>query len=501
MSTNEDFVFQLAVLLLCLLFTQWIFVTLLFVWLRKICQRADQVFNEWNVYSKLTLDLKRTEKENSTEAKNTYSIPLVIANKRAENSETSKAPTLLKIDRTFAYTQADLNDEAVEQPSLTGAPAAKGEAEDVALLSSSNIQAPKKIPLNSEDAPLEASGLKVSNNDPMLLFLNGGADDNARKGLFQTLKGSQVVRGEHSLPVHKERIVLVEVTNAVQVHNEKATLSIGRDAGKPTNQLEEVKESSSLELATEGIVLNDNTGSKNDADRNISWDTKHCETKQTNQARTSGEAERKTKLLYEDEARKHLSSEFKSKVKAKSRKKRRSTEKSKQVATLEKPLDEDTQANLQLHVPHSRGNQQTEDGLKRNRVDVPKSKHNSQASSQSPVVQETHNNGNEDNYECIGTNLGNKDGGLQDTLEGIYESIDANISKVNPASSDPQALCGASVRHPESNAGELFDDLPVYSNVVNSNQEDSAVRSYDKNVFDSEEQGPIYVNITEMFDV
>lgn len=493
MPANEDFVFQLSVLLLCLLFTQWIFVALLFIWLRKICQRADQVYKEWNVYSKLNLDVKQTGTESSTEAKNTYSIPLVIANRRAVNSETKKAPTLLKIDRTFAYTQAD--DEAVEQPSLTRTPAAEGEAEDVALNSSSNKLAPKKIPLDSEDAPLEASGLKANNNDPVLLYLNGGVDDNARKGLFETLKGSQDVRGEYSLPGQKERIVLVEVTNAVQVHNEEETLSSERDAGKPTNQLEEVKNSSSLEPATESTVLNDHTGSKNDADGSISWDTQHCETKQKNQAGASGEAKRK----YEDEAGKHLSSECKSKVKGKPRKKRLSMEKSKQVASLEKPLDEGTQVNLQLHVSHSRGNQQTEGGLKRNPVDVPKSKHNG-ASSQTPVVQETRNYKNEDNYESIGTNLANEDGGLQDTLEGIYESIDANISKGDPTSADPQGLCCASVKHSGSNAGELFNDFPVYSNMSKDHQ-DSTMRSDDNSVFDSEEQGPIYVNMREMFDI
>lgn len=492
MSANEDFVFQLSVLLLCLLFTQWIFVALLFIWLRKICQRADQVYNEWNVYSKLNLDLKQTGTETSTEAKNPYSIPLVIANRRAGNSETNKAQTLLNIDRTFAYTQADLYDQ-----SLTRTPAAEDEAEDVALNSSSNKLAPKRLPLDSEDAPLEASGLKANNNDPALLFLNGGVDDNARKGLFETLKGGQDKRGEYSLPGQKERIVLVEVTNAVQVHNEEETLSSERDAGKPTNQLEEVKDSSSSEPATESTVLNDNTGSKNDADGSISWNSQHCEAKQKNQAGTSGEAKTKS----EDEAGKHLSSECKSKVKAKPRKERLSTEKSKQVAiaSLENPSDEGTQANLQLHVPHSRGNQQTEGGLKRNPVDVPESKHNG-ASSQSPVVQETHHYGNENDYEFIGTNLANKDGGFQDTLEDIYESMDANISKVNPTSADPQGLCCATVKDPGSNAEELFDDYPVYSNMADD-QQDSPMRSDDKSVFDSEEQGPTYVNIREMFDI
>ncbi|XP_015768184.1 PREDICTED: uncharacterized protein LOC107346851 isoform X3 [Acropora digitifera] len=459
MSAKEDFVFQLSVLLLCLLFTQWIFVALLFIWLRKICQRADQVYNEWNVYSKLNLDLKPTGTETSTEAKNPYSIPLVIANRRAGTSETNKAQTLLNIDRTFAYTQADLYDQ-----SLTRTPAAEGEAEDVALNSSSNKLAPKKQPLDSEDAPLEASGLKANNNDPVLLFLNGGVDDNARKGLFETLKGGQVKRGEYSLPGQKERIVLVEVTNAVQVHNEE-TLSSERDAGKPTNQLEEVKDSSSSEPATESTVLNDNTGSKNDADGSISWNSQHCEAKQKNQAGTSGEAKTKS----EDEAGKHLSSEYKSKVKAKPRQKRLSTEKSKQAASLENPSDEGTQANLQ-------------------------------ASSQSPVVQETHHYGNENDYEFIGTNPANKDGGFQDTLEDIYESMDANISKVNPTSADPQGLCCATVKDPGSNAEELFDDFPVYSNMAND-QQDSTMRSDDKSVFDSEEQGPTYVNIREMFDI
>lgn len=127
MPVDDDFSLKLSIILLCFLSLLWTFVVLLFFWLRRIHQRVDKAYKDWNVYPKLVhLDVKENEIENVTEIKNTYTLPLVITNKRAENSEASKS--WKDIDRTFAYALTD-HEESESLSGLEGASSSAAQEE------------------------------------------------------------------------------------------------------------------------------------------------------------------------------------------------------------------------------------------------------------------------------------------------------------------------------------------------------------------------------------
>ena len=225
-STDEAFVLKLSVVLLCFLSLLGVFVVLLFLWLRKINQRVNDVCKKWSIYSKLALNVEQTETENLTEIKNTSPFPLVLFNKLNKPSE--KCQTGLKtwksIKRDFAYARTDPV-EIDNPPCSEGTSAAD---EDEISFDCQNIQE-ETLARDSEDASpvTPASCSKIANGSPALLFLTGGNSDEevVRRRNFVTLKGEQEDEEafDVSAPVQKKRLVLVEAEPGHVVYEDETT--------------------------------------------------------------------------------------------------------------------------------------------------------------------------------------------------------------------------------------------------------------------------------------
>lgn len=467
-SSNEDFVFILSVVLLCLLFFQWIFVAFLFLWLRKIHLQATQAYKERNIFSKLNFaGLKQTATvENMTKGKSTYSIPLVISNKRAtsENADTDKSPNWKNIDRTFAYAEADLVEDGA-----TGSSTVEGE-EDKNLIARSKTQGKEKLihdKKDASDATLQDPKLN-DNNAPGMLLLTGGClhDDIGRKTVFKTLKGtqsSQVVISEKP----QDRLVLVEA----EIVPDGTVAGESRLTNK-THRFEDSGESNMAKVRNgKHLPLHDlKVRKKIDTDGIISGDRPPSEEKQLYQESSSG-ALGKRAPRFEDAPQKGLSSESKPKVKPKPTKAKLPKEKSKQVTLLGKPDEEGRKV---LVVQRLSAKDQSEH-YGRARTNASQSQRDVDAEKRcgEQLTQ---------NYDCIGTSFSNRlDLGNKDTSKDIYETIDENtsgFSKKKSSSFYPQATC-----------------VNVIQNTEESGQ-DSAKR-YDNPT----EEGPFYVNIREVFDI
>ena len=440
MPVGEDFALKLSVILLCFLSLLWICVILLLFWLRRIHQRVDKAYKDWSVYSKLVhLDVKQNEIENVTEIKNTYTFPLVITNKRAENSEASKS--WKDIDRTFAYALAD-HEETESLSGLEGA--SSSAAQEVQTAVDRKDTQGESTQRDLEDAS-PASGVKIANDGPAMLFLTGGhpADDHiGGRKIFKTLKGAQgneEVCGQ-LVPSPKERIVLVEAKHFI-FEKEANCLSNGtvveQSRGNDTSYFEAVSELNGVEPAP-GISL---LGKERNTEGKIIVDgdklsSKHAQERQVD---TSGVPEPSTLPRRDGEAETLISAESKPKGKGKHKRKRpamRNTkDKCRENRELTKPLkkaDEDEQGDLTSQ--HSK-NKVAENDVDKTGIKVVVNEgqicSNTENNSQSALL--SHQDGDENSYDFITTppnetharsELGNKDTRNEDVCEDIYSNID-----------------------------------------------------------------------------
>lgn len=100
---DEDFIFNVSLVLLCFSLLLSIIVLFLIFWLAKIHHQVDSISNAWSVYCRLTPNQKKaTTTENQPEDQDTCSpLPLVFFNQQAAGSDTVNS--WKHINRAFAY--------------------------------------------------------------------------------------------------------------------------------------------------------------------------------------------------------------------------------------------------------------------------------------------------------------------------------------------------------------------------------------------------------------
>lgn len=309
-STDEAFTLKLAVVLLCFLSLLWVFVVFLFLWLRKINRRVNEVCKKWSICSKLVLNVEQTETENLTEIKNTSPFPLVLFNKLNKPSE--KCQTSLKtwnsIKRDFAYAGTD--PEEIDNPSCSEGTSVVDE--DKISFDCPNIQE-ETLAGDSEDAS-PVSGNKITNGGPALLFLTGGNSDEEVVGRrnFVTLKGEQENEEafDESTPVHKKRLVLVE-TEHLFYEDETTFLPNGTITRKsiPKEPVQLPQEPNKEQPVPENVKVENNTVGVVHGDKLPGKDMEE------NRAGASGLSEKNSVPLNEDEAEYCILTECKPKEK------------------------------------------------------------------------------------------------------------------------------------------------------------------------------------------
>lgn len=102
-SMDEDFVFKVSLVLLCISLLLSIIVLSLIIWLAKIHHQVDSISNGWSVYCRLTPTQKTlTTTENQPENQDICSpLPLVFFNQQAAGSDIGNS--WKHINRAFAY--------------------------------------------------------------------------------------------------------------------------------------------------------------------------------------------------------------------------------------------------------------------------------------------------------------------------------------------------------------------------------------------------------------
>lgn len=504
MPVDDDFSLKLSIILLCFLSLLWTFVVLLFFWLRRIHQRVDKAYKDWNVYPKLVhLDVKENEIENVTEIKNTYTLPLVITNKRAENSEASKS--WKDIDRTFAYALTD-HEESESLSGLEGASSSAAQEEVETAVDCKDTQG-ESTQRDLEDVT-PASGVKIVNDGSTMLFLSGRhpADDHiGGRRIFKTLKsaqGNEEVCGK-LVPSPKERIVLVEAKHFIY-EKEANCLSNGtvveQSHGNDTSYFEAVSELNGVEPAP-GIPL---LGKERNTAGKIIVDGDKLSSKHVQEHQVVPEPS--TLPRRDGEAKTLISTESKPKGKGNRKRKRpaeRNTkDKHRENSEHTKPsknADEDEQGDLTSQ--HSKNKVAENDGDK---TGIKVVVNQGQICSNMGALL-NHQEGDENNYDCITTppnethaksELGNKDTWNEDISEDIYSNIDDNIagSCEKSFNAHPESQY-VNLRNAEHVDEEFLDDALIYSNAA---AEQNSTSPYDNPGFVYDE-GPVYVNIKEMF--
>ena len=621
-STDEAFVLKLSVVLLCFLSLLGVFVVLLFLWLRKINQRVNDVCKKWSIYSKLALNVEQTETENLTEIKNTSPFPLVLFNKLNKPSE--KCQTGLKtwksIKRDFAYARTDPAE--IDNPSCSEGTSAADE--DEISFDCPNIQE-ETLAGDSEDASpvTPASCSKIANGGPALLFLTGGNSDEevVRRRNFVTLKGEQEDEEafDVSAPVQKKRLVLVEAEPGHVVYEDETTFlpngTITRKTfpkrpvraqlpqepneekpapekvkmkkntggvvhgGKlPGKDKEETREDASgvsqknsvprnedeaeycilteckpkekngaagvvhggklpgkekeenragasgvsdknsvprLEDETEYCIPNEcKPKVKNNAVGVVHGDKLHGKDQKVNRAGTSEESDKNSVPPHEDEAEYSLPSECKPKE-IRKLKQRPSGRKSKQrhktsgerVTPLKK-LNEGERGGLNT-AQHSAGKLTDDHKGEQPRVNVPiNRRHTTGTAAKRRGVQSKHYEGDKGTSDCMTTRdkshvtPDSEEMGAQDNAEEIYSNIDNNNMGVRETSASAHAqTVYVNFKSSEHVDEQFLDDSLIYSNVDDVVEHESTRTQYDNPGFDNADEGPIYVNLKEMFDI
>ena len=550
-STDEDVVLKLSVVLLCFLTLLWIFVLLLFFWLRKVNQRVNEVCKKWNVYSKLTLNVEQTKTENGTEIKTTSPFPLVLFNKRTKPSE--KSQTTLKtwksIKRDFAYARTD-PDENDNQSCLEGTAA---DDEDRKSFDCSNMQE-ETLDEDSEDAP-PASGIKIDNDGPTLLFLTGGNTDGRRN--FLTLKGEEENEEaiEESVQVQTKRLVLVEAEHFFYEDETtflpngtitrkclpKGKVEVPQEPNKekPAPENDEVKndadgrvpekEEKENRAGTSGISEKDSVPrfedeaeycipeckpkEENDASGVTHGHELPARDEKENRASTSGVSVKDNMPRHEDEAEYCMPTECKPKEKRKQKLKpsgRKSKGKHRAIGervTPVKILNEGKQEDR--NAQHSADKQTEDHNGDKPRINVPiNRRHASGAAARRSGVQSKHDDGDRGRRDCMATQghghvtSGSKEMAAQDTSEEIYCNIDDNKVGARETSTGAHAqTMYVNFNISEQVDEQFLDDSLIYSNVDDVVGQESTHMLYDNPGFDNADEGPIYVNLKEMFDI
>ena len=530
--SNEDFVFKLSVVLLCLLSLLWIFVLFLFVWLRKIHQRVDRASKEWSVYSKLALDVT----PNSPESEKTYWLPLVISNKRAVNSDSSES--WKNINRTFAYAQED---HEGKRRSLEVNSAAQ--EEDEKTVDGSNSPG-ELLRADSEDT----SDIKIVDDGPASLIIAGEQPEekHGRRRVFMTLKSREENEKlcKESSPLQKECLVLVEANNlpygsektpfrnkrvARQHLSEGNNLSVHAQAAEgsskenpmPDHINENKKQSVSkvlyaVEKNGDGVMAEETLLSKDEQETPVG---------------TSGQSESEMVPRHGDESQDLMPTENGPKEKGEHKQKkrtRRPRSKGNRKSSGERlirrmdKLGEDKHGYLTAqHV-----GDKIADGERKNvaaELQETSKEHFEQGGHKEVLVKRVelslnqseesgvliHGDGEEDNYECITTpdntphekfadeEPGTKEADVLNTSEEIYSNIDDNISGLRTMSA--AAYPGAIHVNSEHLDMEYPDDSSFYANADEARRE--SVMFNDNPAFDNADEGPIYVNLREMIDI
>ena len=116
---DEDFVFKISLVLLCISLLLSIIVLFLIVWLAQIHHQVDSISKGWIVYCRLTPNQKTpATTQNQPEAQDTYSpLPLVFFNQQAADSDIVNS--WKNINRAFAYASVR-SDVDIPRPKTEG---------------------------------------------------------------------------------------------------------------------------------------------------------------------------------------------------------------------------------------------------------------------------------------------------------------------------------------------------------------------------------------------
>ena len=544
-SSNADFIFKVSVILLCFLSLLLFFVLLLVLWLRKIQKRVDRVCKEWIVYSKVAVDIIPPEAENLPEMKNGFSFPLVISNKRAVNCETTKSWE--NINRTFAYAQAH-HEEDEGQPDLEGMPVAQGEDQTSEVDGSTSREA--ALPKVPKDTPC----VKIAEDSPSVLFLSGEYPDEKHgdRRIFTTLHGHAVC--EEPTPAKKEySLVLIDADNT-SPENKEDSLS------KENNILEtEEKSFDEKHSAHSQAVFMDKSSEKS----NRSKDS-HGEKPPSQGTSGVSESAECTMPRHEDDSEILIPTATEPNEKCKPKPRKRTKKRSKgqrksrsesvvAVSNLHKlkhvenlAEDEHTerenvaqewtfrQANEQHSEAQNGIHQNSGQGGHENLLaehvgnlasktgpDDPVIPHPASASAKMYVQMQRHG-GVEDSYESI-TTLGPKKWptespgntnhvkydvdkhtrestqDFENLNEEVYSNIDNDIDGVKDISAGARPLYDNYNDYQHDVNEEFADNSHIYANADELQQE--PVMFNDNLAFENADEGPIYVNITNVLDV
>ena len=556
-STDEvDFVLTLSVILLCFVSLLWVVVVLLFLWIRKLHQRVDRASKKWSGYSKLALNTG-TETEHSPKNLNTYSLPLVISNKRAVNSDKNKS--WKNINRTFAY--ADLED-GENRRDMEGSSEGRGEGDKSSVDGQSNarVETPPKV---SEDA--SCVGIRTVEDGPTVLFLGGEQPDEkyGKRRIFLTLKGPQENDNHHkelceeSAPAKTERLVLVDA-EGFAFDKEKKNCQNGTQESHSKDEPFErsgrknacVVVIGETDRETESESKAPNAVEKNNEDVVIADDTiqdeKEC------LAGTSGipASAESTTPHHEGESEDLISTGAKPKEK-RPHKRRKRTKRPKETrmasgesVTPLNHLDEHgnladqhvtklvdgERKNITIHEFQKASMQHHESRPQQDgheyvctKDDVPVSEYQADGIHTDNGVQMKRNDVDEDNYDYITTSdikqwptksLGNQmhaqdadeyetkraDQDVQNTAEQIYANIDdCNDGFRQMYPGDHSQTIYVNCRNSEHVDVVFPHDSPIYDNTDEVERESAMLN--DNFAFDDADEGPIYINVKELKDI